>query len=85
MGGKSVTVLVDYEREIPMGDKKEKRAFATLHVGKGNKKKSVSETVVAEGLAQVGREIRRFLCWYFDDCNAPDTSSHYSCWLFLRR
>lgn len=53
--GRAVTVVVDYEREIPIGDKKEKRAFASLYMGKGGKKKSVSESLVADGFAQVIR------------------------------
>ena len=34
-----MTVVVDYEREIPLGERKEKRAYASLYVGKGTKKK----------------------------------------------
>jgi hypothetical protein len=41
--GRAVTVVVDYEREIPIGERKEKRTFASLYLGKGGKKKSVSE------------------------------------------
>jgi hypothetical protein len=38
-------VVVDYEREIPLagGERKEKRAYASLYVGKGGKKKYVRE------------------------------------------
>lgn len=41
--GRAVTVVVDYEREIPIGERKEKRTFASLYLGKSGKKKSVSE------------------------------------------
>jgi staphylococcal nuclease domain-containing protein 1 len=51
--GRHVFVHVDYEREIPVGDKKEKRTFASLLTGKGQKKKSVGEMLVEEGFAAV--------------------------------
>ena len=46
--GKQVTVVVDYERDIPAGENTIKRKFATVSVGK---KADVGEVLLSEGLA----------------------------------
>mmetsp|Transcript_779 Transcript_779/g.1181 ORF Transcript_779/g.1181 Transcript_779/m.1181 type:complete len:620 (+) Transcript_779:2513-4372(+) len=50
--GKQVKVEVHYERDIPLATGTEKRAFATLSVGK---KSDIGELLVSEGLATTQR------------------------------
>jgi len=46
--GKSAKIQIHYERDIPMGEKTEKRQFGTISVGK---KADIGEVLVTEGLA----------------------------------
>jgi len=73
--GRSVVVVVDYEREIPVGERKEKRAYASLYVGKGTKKKSVSEMLVGEGLAVVMRHRDEERAENYDDLLMAETTA----------
>ena len=73
--GRSVVVVVDYEREIPVGERKEKRAYASLFVGKGTKKKSVSEMLVGEGLATVMRHRDEERAENYDDLLVAETTA----------
>lgn len=73
--GRSVVVTVEYEREIAVGERKEKRSCASVVIGKGAKKRSVAEMLVKEGLAVVTRHRDEGRAENYDDLLFAETAA----------